>query len=167
MAQKNRVLMTALIAVVGSTALLLLLAAVWRHCAFKYMFQFVSSGGLLATAFYYFARTRVPGNVKKGMIFLILSPVFFGIGELLFNPFIITERSISFHSNPLGHALRQVLLTEITHHGEGVRVWHVLLTLELFANALALAKRPTRSVLISVNLVALLGTILIYLVSRQ
>lgn len=63
-----------------------LLAVFWRYIAFKYIFQFITSFGFLIIGFYYFLRASVPGNIGKGLLFIILSPTVFFITNLFFKP---------------------------------------------------------------------------------
>ena len=140
------------------------LAVVWRSFAFKYIFQFVASGGLLVTAFYYFLRASVPGNMAKGFTFLLLSPVFFFVGELLFTivlppdgPFHAPAIDLFGPSRFLGTRLRAI---------PDLQVWHLLLGFSLFANAMVLARRPKSEVFVAANAMSLLFTLVAYMLLR-
>lgn len=67
-------------------AFLLLFGVFWRNGGFYRIYQISASGGLLLTAFYFFALSKGDRRerIGNGLLFLVLSPVFFLASEFMF-----------------------------------------------------------------------------------
>lgn len=155
---RDRILMFAA-GIFSIAAIFLVLAIVWRYFAFKLIFQFLTSCGFIFIGFYYFLRTRVQGNVQKGFLFIAMSPVVFFLSELFFFPFDVNFSQPGF-SISIWDDFLNVNLYKI---GSNIKTWHVLTCFCLFANAIALARRPIWQVFVAVNLVSVLATTVIFL----
>lgn len=149
----------ALLLAVGFLVLMFICAVAWHSFAFKYMYQFVTSGGLLLTAFYYLWRPGVTGNIKTGLSFLLLSPVAFFASDLLFAP--LRLQGIVPPGYVFGWDLS--FLSMGVSAFPGAQVWHFLFGFGLFANAMALARRPRPIVILAANMIAVLATFVVVL----
>ena len=116
-----------------------------------YTFLLIVFPGLIFVGFYYLLRTGLPNNVGKGLMFFALAILAFYVALLIKNglrwrgDFRFTLYEIWYN-----------FLNAYLAIGNGIKVWQVILLFALLGNSIALARKPTLGVIISVNLLSIL-----------
>lgn len=168
---QKKTILTIFGVILGIIVLFFLLALGWHFFAFKYIFQFMGSFGLLLLGFYYLLRANVPNNIQKGILLLVFSLVFF----LLCNVILFSTKTDvgqsdqNYTSNSFPTQTGSIFSffnKDITLLGNGIKSWHIFLIFAIITNAIALARNPRPRVFLAVTLVSLAATIVITLLSK-
>jgi len=150
-------------------ALIFIISIFWHSVAFKYLFQFCTSLGFMGIGFYYFIRTNTEHNVQIGLFFIVLSPIFFLISEIVFfvglshlhvGTFNLPKPYLfSFFSNILHKCLNSKI-----NFGPSLQIpslWFYLV-LFLIANAITLKRNPKIRIMIAVNLLTFACCVMLF-----
>ena len=165
----ERFFFNTLLFIVAVVLVCFLAAVFWHHIAFKYIFQAFVSIGFIISGFYYILRTRVSGNLQKGLLLILLSPISFYLSDLFF--FIGVN---SFHK-PSGRWLPSPAIVQVLDNGRNtyfhfgairISLFNFFIVLFCMANAFVIAKNPRPRKFIAVNIVVLAGCILLYHVKK-
>ena len=145
--------------------LTLLASYIWHKGAFRWVYQFATSAGLLACAFYFFLLSGGSGStrIKWGLLFLVLSPVSYLLSNMIFWHGALPE----FHIAPPGNlsfAGEADLLGFVMEAQIGPAVPVILLAALgfLVGNAVLIAKQIEKHRFIGANLLLLAWTVMMY-----
>ncbi len=144
------------------------IAILWHIIFFKYFFQFLTSLGFLLLGFYYILRARVPNNIGKGLFLILLSPVAFYASNLFFVQVHFKEFGTvsNINNNALDVIWNSFLNVPLSGLMPNIRVWHIMLGLALFGNALVIGRKPKFNAILAVNLLVILFTMIIFVIYR-